>query len=290
MSQETAQGRKPKIMMVCEAFGGGVYAYVRQLCNDMVDDFDVTLVCSVRPQTPKGYRDDIDSRVNLIELDEMSKLTPLGIRKSVKDLRKLENKLNPDIIHLHSSIAGGLGRLAFDGSDGPVVYTPHGYAHVLMGPEPKASLYLAMEKYLGKKDCITLTCCESEDEEARKLCKRTAYIETGVNLAELSKELDGIEPAYRDRFTVFTLGRTSKQKRPDLFNRIAELVPEADFLWIGGGELESQLTAPTSRSPAGSRATRRCRWPRVPTPSCCAPTARRSPWASSRTCTSRSSC
>jgi hypothetical protein len=45
MSQETAQGRKPKIMMVCEAFGGGVYAYVRQLCNDMVDDFDVTLVC-----------------------------------------------------------------------------------------------------------------------------------------------------------------------------------------------------------------------------------------------------
>lgn len=34
------------------------------------------------------------------------------------------------------------------------------------------------------------------------------------------------------------------QKQPQLFNRIAELVPEARFLWIGGGELESQLTAP----------------------------------------------
>ena len=33
-----------KILMVCEAFGGGVFTYVSQLCNDMCDSFDVTLV------------------------------------------------------------------------------------------------------------------------------------------------------------------------------------------------------------------------------------------------------
>ena len=27
--------------MVCEAFGGGVFAYVSQLCNDMCEEFDV---------------------------------------------------------------------------------------------------------------------------------------------------------------------------------------------------------------------------------------------------------
>ena len=32
-----------KILMVCEAFGGGVFSYVSQLCNDMADDFDVYL-------------------------------------------------------------------------------------------------------------------------------------------------------------------------------------------------------------------------------------------------------
>lgn len=44
---------KKKILMVCEAFGGGVFTYVSQLCNDMVDDFDVYLAYSLRPQTPK---------------------------------------------------------------------------------------------------------------------------------------------------------------------------------------------------------------------------------------------
>lgn len=34
------------------------------------------------------------------------------------------------------------------------------------------------------------------------------------------------------------------QKQPQLFNRIAELVPDARFIWIGNGELESELTAP----------------------------------------------
>ena len=29
--------KKKRILMVCEAFGGGVFTYVSQLCNDMVD-------------------------------------------------------------------------------------------------------------------------------------------------------------------------------------------------------------------------------------------------------------
>ena len=233
-----------RIMMVCEAFGGGVYAYVAQLCNDMADHFDVSLVFSLRPQTPDDFRDHIDPRVRLVQLDCMSDRSIGGIRKSVLELRRVAGDIKPDVIHLHSSIAGGIGRLAFDGTGCDVVYTPHGYAHILMGPGPKSRVYHVLEKHLGKRDCLTLTCCKSEDDEARTLCKRTAYIETGVNLAEFEQQLGGVVPERRERFTVFTLGRASTQKRPDLFNHIAELVPEADFLWVGGGELEDQLTAP----------------------------------------------
>ena len=125
-----------------------------------------------------------------------------------------------------------------------VVYTPHGYAHILMGPGKKSKLYRWMEGALGKTNSMTLTCCESEDEVAKTLCKRTAYIETGVNLADLSAFLDGIEPVHNEKFTVFTLGRACVQKQPQLFNRIAELVPNARFVWIGNGELENELTAP----------------------------------------------
>ena len=237
---------KKKILMVCEAFGGGVFTYVSQLCNDMVDSFDVYLAYSLRPQTPKNYKEFLDDRVHLIEMKRVGVKGLTNIKSSIaaiKELRQIEQEIQPDVIHLHSSVAGGLGRLAYKGKNNTVVYTPHGYAHILMGPGKKSLIYKTAEKILGNR-AITLTCCESEDEEAKKFSKKTAYIETGVNLADLSASLDGIEPIKSEKFTVFTLGRACVQKQPRLFNRIAELVPEARFVWVGNGELENELIAP----------------------------------------------
>lgn len=237
---------KKKILMVCEAFGGGVFTYVSQLCNDMVDDFDVYLAYSLRPQTPKNYKDFLDQRVHLIEMQNVGVKGLTNLKSdiaAIKELRQIEKDVQPDVIHLHSSVAGGLGRLAYNGKNNTVVYTPHGYAHILMGPGKKSKVYKFAEKVLGNR-ALTLTCCESEDEEAKKFSKRTAYVETGVNLADLSASLDGIKPVKNDKFTVFTLGRACVQKQPQLFNRIAELVPDARFIWIGNGELENELTAP----------------------------------------------
>lgn len=237
---------KKKILMVCEAFGGGVFTYVSQLCNDMVDSFDVYLAYSLRPQTPKNYKEFLDNRVHLIEMKHVGVKGLTNLKcdiAAIKELHQIEKQIQPDVIHLHSSVSGGLGRLAYKGKNNTVVYTPHGYAHILMGHGKKSLIYKMAEKILGNR-ALTLTCCESEDEEAKKFSKRTAYIETGVNLADLSASLDGIEPIKSDKFTVFTLGRACVQKQPQLFNRIAELVPEARFVWIGNGELENELTAP----------------------------------------------
>lgn len=237
---------KKKILMVCEAFGGGVFTYVSQLCNDMVDEFDVYLAYSFRPQTPENYKDFLDSRVHLIEMKNVGVKGLMNLFAdiaAIKELRQIEKQVQPDVIHLHSSVAGGLGRLAYKGKNNTVIYTPHGYAHILMGSGKKSLFYKTIEKILGKTNSMTLTCCESEDEEARKFSKRTAYIETGVNLEDLSASLDGIEPIKNDKFTVFTLGRACVQKQPGLFNKIAELVPDARFVWVGNGELEGELTA-----------------------------------------------
>jgi glycosyltransferase involved in cell wall biosynthesis len=237
--------RKKKILMVCESFGGGVFTYVSQLCNDMVDDFEVYLAYSLRPQTPKNYKDFLNQKVHLIEMKNVGVKDLTNVKSditAIKELRQIEKEIKPDVIHLHSSVAGGLGRIAYKGRNNTVVYTPHGYAHILMGTGKKSKIYKFAEKILGNR-ALTLTCCQSEDEEAKKFSKRTAYIETGVNLADLSASLDGIKPIKNDKFTVFTLGRACVQKQPELFNRIAELVPEAQFVWIGNGELENELTA-----------------------------------------------
>lgn len=234
-----------KILMVCEAFGGGVFTYVSQLCNDMCDSFDIYLAYAIRPQTPVNYKEFLDRRVHLIEIKKFGNVMNLiNDINVVKELRNIEKKINPDIIHLHSSVAGGIGRIAFKGKNNVVVYTPHGYAHVLMGNNKKTIIYSVLEKLLGRKNAITLTCCKSEDDIAKTLCKRTAYIETGINIQELADTLDKIKTKKNDKFTVYTLGRICEQKQPKIFNRIAELVPEAEFVWIGEGDLESELTAP----------------------------------------------
>ena len=234
--------KKKKVLMVCEAFGGGVFTYVSQLCNDMIETFDVYLAYSIRTQTPTNYKEFLDSRINLIEIKEFGSLR--HIRKSIKKLRQIEKDIKPDIIHLHSSLAGGIGRIAFKGKNNKLIYTPHGYAHILMGAGLKSKLFKFAEKRLGKKKCITLTCTQSEDEIAKKICKETYYIETGVNLENLNSSLLKTEAKKFKNFSVFTLGRVCTQKQPELFNEIALLCPEVDFYWIGSGELQNKLTAP----------------------------------------------
>ncbi len=67
---------KRKILMVCEAFGGGVFAYVSQLCNDMCDEFDVYLAYALRPQTPKNYQWILCTTLKKVELCENFHKTP----------------------------------------------------------------------------------------------------------------------------------------------------------------------------------------------------------------------
>lgn len=236
---------KKKVLMVCEALGGGVFTYVTQLANDMCEEFDVYCAYAIRVQTPKNYKEFFDKRVKLIEVKNFGAITNIVSNiKVIKELRDIEKMVNPDIIHLHSSIAGGIGRIAFKGKNNTVVYTPHGYNYLMVNEKSiKGKFYKLLEKILGYSNSITLTCCESEDIEAKKFSKKTHYIETGVNISDLSKDLDNIEPIKNDKFTVFTLGRACFQKQPWLFNEIAKLVPEAKFVWIGGGDLENQLTS-----------------------------------------------
>lgn len=239
---------KQKILMVCEAFGGGVFAYVSQLCNDLCNDFDVYLAYSVRSQTPKNYKDFINPQIHMIEVNAFggSLINIVADIKAIRELHKIAKKVQPDIIHLHSSIAGGLGRLAYNEKNGyRLIYTPHGYAHILMGDEHslRCKLYKFIEILLGRKKHITLTCCKSEDDIAKTLTRNTAYVETGINIKEFQSTIDPIVPEEQGKFTVYAMGRICAQKRPDLFNAIAEKVPEARFVWIGTGELQHLLTA-----------------------------------------------
>ena len=120
----------------------------------MSEEFDVYLAYSLRPQTPKNYKDFLNKKVHLIEMKNVGVNGLINLKSdiaAIKELRQIEKKVKPDVIHLHSSVAGGLGRLAYKGKNNTVVYTPHGYAHILMGPGKKSKVYKFAEKVLGNR-------------------------------------------------------------------------------------------------------------------------------------------
>lgn len=80
---------KKKILMVCEAFGGGVFTYVSQLCNDMADEFDVYLAYSLRPQTPKNYKDFLNKKVNLIEMKNVGVNGLINLKSDITAIKEL---------------------------------------------------------------------------------------------------------------------------------------------------------------------------------------------------------
>ena len=92
---------------------------------------------------------------------------------AIKELRQIEKDVRPDVIHLHSSVAGGLGRLAYKGKNNTVVYTPHGYAHILMGPGQKRKVYKFAEKVLGNRSCPLGRICAKVYRAKCDLCATT---------------------------------------------------------------------------------------------------------------------
>lgn len=48
---------KKKILYVVEALGGGVFTYIVDLANELVNEFDMYIAYAVRPQTPSNYKE-----------------------------------------------------------------------------------------------------------------------------------------------------------------------------------------------------------------------------------------
>lgn len=237
---------KKKILFIVEAMGGGVFTYIVDLANELVNNYDMYIAYAVRRQTPGNYRDYFDKRIRLIEVDNFGRsINPIKDIKAFFEIKRIAKEVWPDIIHLHSSKSGALGRFAFNGRKIPLFYTPHGYSFLMKNHSAvKRMLYKVVETVCGKKTCTTISCSEGEHQETLKLTKNAAYVSNGININALQKMMDSVGEVKEHPFTVFTLGRICYQKNPRLFNEIAMSLPNVKFVWIGDGELRDKLTAP----------------------------------------------
>lgn len=237
--------RKKKILYFVEAFGGGVFTYLVNLTNEVCNEYDIYIAYGLRKQTPKDFKKYFDKRIHLIKVQNYQRSISLSHdTKALLEMKRIANKVKPDIIHLNSSKAGILGRFLFRNSNVPVFYTPHGYSFLMADiSNQKKAFYKLLEKAFAFKNIETIACSKGEYEITKKLTSNATYVDNGINL----KEFDGINMDHQtnfDHLKIATLGRISLQKNPVMFNRIAESFPNVDFIWIGDGELRDKLTTP----------------------------------------------
>jgi glycosyltransferase involved in cell wall biosynthesis len=107
----------------------------------------------------------------------------------------------------------------------------------------KRLLYWFIEYVSGFRNATIIACGKGEYEEALKLSSKCAYINNGIDIHYL-KDFLKEQPSINVLPIVCTSGRICYQKNPKLFNDIANLLPQIKFLWIGEGELSTELVAP----------------------------------------------
>ena len=91
---------KKKILYIVEAMGGGVFTYIVDLANELVNKYDMYIAYAVRKQTPKNYKDYFDKRIHNHQLRHPS-IKPntreifFGEIKNGKNFNAIVRKLYP---------------------------------------------------------------------------------------------------------------------------------------------------------------------------------------------------
>lgn len=162
--------------------------------------------------------------------------------KVVRELCKIDAAFNPDIVHLHSSKIGILGRLAFSGSK--IIYTVHGFDSIRIAFRK----FLFLEKILKKRARHIVGVSQYDYNNLRNegIRDNTAFIYNGITDYHTSYDKPESENHIRLKniiqtkpgFKVICIARVSPPKRFELFCEVAEKLKthRATFFWIGNKE------------------------------------------------------
>lgn len=245
------------VTIVSEPGKAGVKTHLVDLLSHLnLNKFEVTYFYSLQ-RSDDAYRGEIAGlRERGIYCVELLMDEGLGFLKNLRALFQLVGGLKrskPAILHLHSSKAGGLGRLAslFIHPKPKVLYTPHAMACY------RSQTFMWLERLLGYLTYRLIAVSSSEAQDFKKWriprANEAAVISLGVQPFEM--KANSIKDA--SRWTVGACGRVCYQKNALLFFQMALEIIERDkkyhFKWIGDfGDDEEAVAVKTLLKKAGN--------------------------------------
>lgn len=229
------------ILHIVEPFAAGISTFIHQLVSYLPDDKHIILH-GERPEV-EDYHNIINSfpKGNVVfEKWEHAQreIHPLKDLKAFFYLWKKIRHLQYDVIHLHSSKAGFLGRIAcrMVGIN-RVIYTPNGGSFSRTDISvSKAQMFTRLERFANRFSGVVICAGDSELQTFTKAGINARCINNGtVILPQIPNK------AYKESknpFTILFCGNITFQKNPTLFNEIAKQFegnPDIRFVWVGDG-------------------------------------------------------
>ncbi len=233
-----------EVLCICEPPLSGVPMYIDQIVRRLHGNgFRITVLC---PPGNMLHTTLADTGIELLEID-LRPFTPLKALKASFALATLLRRRSFDLVHLHSSKAGLIGRPISALFGIPTIFTPHCFSfESVRHSRMQSALYLFCEKILGL--CTSHIACVSESEAASA---REHHIVPDQRISAIPCFVDAEcwkprspSPILRadlgfppDTPLIGTISRFHTQKAPLDFVTMADALlrqrPDVRFLFIG---------------------------------------------------------
>ena len=202
-----------KVLLVLEATIGGTRRHLRDLATGLAARGVGVHVAYSAGRDPDFARDVAlfaERGIGCTEIPMRRAPSPFHDLAAIVRLRRLIRHLRPAVVHLHSTKAGLVGRIAAIGTGVRVLYSPHCFAFEM--DSRLRPLYRLAERALAPLTDILVAVCENEADAGRAIGYRADKIRVVHNGIEAPAK----PPAAERDGTIVFIGRNCRQKGVDV--------------------------------------------------------------------------
>lgn len=238
-----------KVLHVGEYVNGGVATYLKTLINGLQQYKDIDNYLVMSKYKSEQNWGNMQNKVTYYE----HKRSIWNIFKAMIFIYRFINKIQPDIIHVHSTWAGVFVRfpLLFVRKKAKVIYQPHGWAFLMDISNLKKQIYILIEKILSIPSDKIINISNYEQEKA---------IEYGLNKNKMVMIYNGVADRKntgsmkiamdKSKINLLFVGRLDRQKGLDIFLQIYEKYdfPNIHLYVIGTSVLDNTVPQNTLKT------------------------------------------
>lgn len=214
---------------------GGAQKVCIDLANAAIEDNNEVAVAAMAG----GYLwNQLNAKVTQFQLKYMKKSINLNDFKVIGELKKIRKEYKPDIIHLHTSKPGILGRWVFRKEKNHVVYTVHGFDQIRIAHRKFLLIEKLFQKYAGA--IVAVSEYDKKNMEQTKIINNLKLVYNGIDTSTI-KPLKEFPVPIKESKIVLTIARIAPPKDMALFTEVARDFADKDtaFVWVGGTKGES---------------------------------------------------